>query len=198
MDSKIIKFLSEIYMLKRNKHEGFRLSGVEHIDSLADHITCAAQIAYILGEMEGLDGTKCASIVLFHDNGEARIGDQHKVAARYIDAHEGETNAFLEQMDFLPDTIKNKIIGLYNEYDKRNTPEGIVAKDADWVEVAIQAKIYSEQGYQNLENWIENVSTAVETKSAKEIMREVKNMKNFTTCWWEDLKKFRYKKIKQE
>lgn len=198
MDNKIIKFLSEIYMLKRNKHEGFRLSGVEYIDSLADHITCASQIAYIIGEMEGLDGAKCASIVLFHDNGEARIGDQHKVAARYIDAHEGETNAFLEQMNFLPDTIKNKIIGLYNEYDKRNTPEGIVAKDADWVEVAIQAKIYSEQGYQNLENWIENVSTAVETKSAKEIMQEIKNIKNFTTCWWKDLKKFRYKKIKLE
>lgn len=198
MDKNIIKFLSEIYMLKRNKHEGFRLSGIDRPDSLADHITCAAQMAYIIGEMEGLDGSKCACMVLFHDNGEARIGDQHKVAARYIDAHEGEKKAFTEHMDFLPDAIKKKIISLYEEYETRSTPEGIVAKDADWVEVAIQAKIFSEQGYQNLESWIENVSAAVETKSAKDIMAEIKNMKNFTTCWWEGLKNLTYKKLNEE
>ena len=92
-------------MLKRNRHEGFRLAGVEHPDSLADHITIAAQLAYIIGELEGLDGKTCATMVIFHDNGEVRTTDQHKVAARYIDKDEAEHQALIDQMDFLPPAI---------------------------------------------------------------------------------------------
>ena len=185
---KLIKFFSEIYMLKRNKHEGFRLAGVQHPDSLSDHVAIAAQLAYIIGEMEGLDGKTCATMVLFHDNGEARITDQHKVAARYINNQKSEHQAFIEQMDLLPENIKNNIVSLYEQYETRSTPEGVVAKDADWLEAALQAKIYSEQGYQNLENWIDNVSKSVKTESARTLLAEIKTMKNFTTTWWEGIK----------
>jgi len=191
----LAKFISEIYMLKRNKREGFRLSGVDNPDSLTDHVAIAAQLAYIIGELEGLEGNKCAAIVLFHDNGEARITDQHKVAARYIDNKEAEQQAIAEQLNLLPESIKNKIANLNKEFESRSTPEGIVAKDADWLESALQAKIYSEQGYQNLENWIDNVSKALETQTAKIILEEIKKTGNFTTKWWQGLKKMTYEKI---
>jgi len=178
-------------MLKRNQREGFRLSGVENPDSLADHVTVAAQLAYIIGEMEGLDGRTCATMVLFHDNGEARVTDQHKVAARYIDNRDSELSAFTDQMGLLPEKIKDKILDLFQQYTNKNTPEGIVAKDADWLEAALQAKIYSEQGYQNLENWIKNVSGSLKTGCAKKLLAEIKTMPDFTTTWWQGLKQTR-------
>jgi len=195
MHDNLMKFISEIYMLKRNRREGFRLSGVEHPDSLADHVTITAQLAYIIGELEGLDGEKCAAVVLFHDNGETRTTDQHKVAARYVDRHDGERRALHDQLSWLPKVMQEKIIGLVTQMEERNTPEGIVAKDADWIEAAIQAKIYSEQGYQLLDSWIENVTNAVQTKTAKAIMAKIKATNDFTTCWWQGLKKVTYKKI---
>ena len=191
---KLIKFCSEIYMLKRNKREGWYLSGVNSPDSLADHITLAAQLAYIIGEFEGLDGAKCAMMVLFHDNGEARITDQHKVAARYIDKTKAEKQAFVEQMELLPKKIRDKIITLFNEYEDAATPESVVAKDADWLEAALQAKIHCERGY-DLGIWIDNVSKALRTKSAKMILDEIKKMDKFTTIWWQGLKKLNHNEI---
>ena len=90
-------------------------------------------------------------MVIFHDNGEVRTTDQHKVAARYIDKDKAEHQALTDQMDFLPPAIRTKIIDLYDQCENHSSPEGIVAKDADWLEAALQAKIYSEQGYQKLE-----------------------------------------------
>ena len=169
----LIRFLSEIYMLKRNRHEGFRLAGVDDPTSLSEHIAFAAQIAYLIGELEGLDGNKCAALVLFHDNGEARISDQHKVAARYIDNQKAERAALTEQVERLPKKLAQRILSFYDQVEKRHTPEGIVAKDADWIEAALQAKIYAEQGY-DIGHWVDNVTRAVETETAKTIMAEIK------------------------
>lgn len=187
MNNEIIKFLSEILMLKRNQREGWRRYGIENVNSLADHIACASQIAFIIGELEGLDGNKCSTIALFHDNGETRITDQHRIAKLYGDKKTGEEKAIKDQLKTLPEKIKNKINGILKEYNDRNTPESIVAKDADLVEAAIQAKVFSEQGYQNMDHWIKDAHRSVKTKTAKKILAEVKKTKDFTTCWWHDL-----------
>ncbi len=192
---KIVKFLSEIQMLKRVKHEGVKLTGVKNPDSVAEHVALSAQIAYLLGELEGADSQKCALINLFHDNEEARIGDHHKVSARYLNVKEVEAKAEREHYSNLPDSIGNFLSELQKEKRKRNTKEGIIAQDADWLEVAIQAKIYLELGYKGCQNWIDNVEKALETKSAKEILAEMKKNPDFLNCWWKDLKKMTYKKL---
>lgn len=191
----IKKFLSEIQMLKRLDHVGFRLAGVTARDSLAGHSCVSAQIAFILARLEGADPFKSAVINLFHDNHEARIGDHNKVSARYIDTHQAEADAEKEQLENLPENIAQEINYLLNEKHDRNTQEGIIAQDADWLEVAIQAKIFSEQGYVGCNEWIVNVEKALETDSAKRMLAEIKKEKDFTNCWWQGLKKMTYQKI---
>jgi len=192
---KISKFLSEIQMLKRIEHEGFRLAGVSKIDSVAEHTAIAAQIAYILGKLEGADASKCAVMVLFHDNEEARIGDHHKVASRYLNTKEAEIEAEKEHYSNLPKTVGNEIFAMQEEMRERNTKEGIIAKDADWLEQAIQAKIFVETGHKGCEEWIKNVEQALETDSAKEILAEIKENPDFLNFWWRGLKKMTYKKL---
>ena len=193
---KITKFLSEIQMLKRVKHKEVRLAGVENPDSIAEHSALSAQIAYVLAKFEEADAEKCVVMNLFHDNEEARLGDHHKVSARYLDVKEAERQAEKEHYSNLSEPIGEELFGLQEEKRERNTKEGIIAQDADWLEMAVQAKIYSELGYQGCELWIDNVEKALETESAKEILAEIRRNPDFLNCWWKGLEKMTYKKLK--
>ncbi|NMB48670.1 HD domain-containing protein [Candidatus Kuenenbacteria bacterium] len=189
-----VNFIFELNQLKRQKSSGFTLVGVNEPNSVASHVWRAAQIAYILAIMENNPSPeKVATMVLIHDNGEARIGDQHKVASRYFNNSEAEAAAFSDQLNNLRSEIKNKWQQYFNEFKNRNTPEGIIAKDADWLETAFQAKEYFDLGYPMVEKWINNVEKAVETKSAKALIKEMKKTK--FTDWWHGLKKMTYKKL---
>lgn len=191
--NKIVNFFYEMGVLKRQRHTGSILAGVKDPDSIADHTTRAAIIAYVLAEVEGADSEKTACMVLFHDIGECRVGDQHKVGARYWDHSGPEQKAYEDQVKNLPGKIEKKLIEYFKEYNKRNTKEGIVAKDADWLEMAMTAKEFSEQGYTSMESWVEKISEALETDSAKKMIGEIKKTKS--TDWWKDLKKMTYKKL---
>lgn len=189
----VVNFIFELNMLKRESHSGWKLAGVKEPDSVAEHTLRAAQVGYILAVMEGADPEKVSAMIMIHDNPETRISDQHKVGARYIYTGKAEFQIIDEQTDLLDEKIKEKWVGYFNEFEERNTKEGIVAKDADWLEQAFQAKEYVDQGYKSAENWIDNIEKALETKSAKKILDEMR--KTPFTEWWKDLKKMTYQKL---
>lgn len=192
---KIVNFIFELNQLKRQKLSGWMLAGINDPYSVAEHELRAAQIGYLLACMEGnANPEKVATILLIHDNGEARIGDQNKIAARYVDKKQPEANAFIEQIHGLGEIVEQKWKQYFDEFENRSTPEGIIAKDADWLETAFQAKEYLDLGYTSAQDWIDNVEKAVETESAKKIIAEMKNTK--FTDWWRNLKKMTYTKLK--
>lgn len=193
---KIVNFIFELNQLKRQQHSGWFLAGVKNPDSVAEHTMRAAQIGYILAIMEGnANPEKVACILIMHDNAEARIGDQNKVSARYYNNGPAEQTAFREQLANLGEVIEKKWQNYFSEYENRNTKEGIIAKDADWLEQAFQAKEYFDLGYKSAWNWVDNVEKALETKSAKLLIKEMKKTK--FTDWWQGLKKMTYKKLKK-
>ncbi len=190
---KIVNFIFEINQLKRQRHAGAQFAGVKNPDTVAEHALRASQIGYILAVMEEANPEKVVSMLIIHDNGEARIGDQTKVGARYFSNKKAEQDAFFEQSDNLGDKIAKKWKELFLEYENRTSLEGVIAKDADWLEQAFQAKEYVELGYQGMQDWIDNVEKALETESAKKILEEMKN--SSFTDWWQGIKKMTYKKI---
>ncbi len=193
---KIVNFFFELNQLKRISHVGLLRIGVKNVDSVAEHVFRASQIAYILAIMENANPERAATIVLFHDNGEARVGDQDKVAARYWSMKEAEKLALFEQLSFLPKKFQKKLENYHKQYATRNTKEGIIAKDADWLELAFQAKEYIDTGYQGARYWIKNIEEALETKSAKKILKEMKQA-DFND-WHQELQKMTYTKLKQK
>jgi len=194
----IVNYIFEIGVLRRERHNGFKLIGIDNPDSVAEHALRAAQIGYILTVLENkkhgtnLNPEKVASMLIFHDNGEVRIGDLHKVASRYIDSKEAEKNAFVDQVKYLPEEFKS-LIKYFEEFEERGTKEGVIAKDADWLEAAFMAKEYYDLGNQLAMNWVDNVGKALETESAKEIFKEMKETR--FTDWWAGLKRMLYKKL---
>lgn len=190
---KIANFFFETGMLKRKKRSGVLLAGAEYPESIADHTTRAALIAYVLAYLEKADPEKSALICLIHDLPEARLGDQHKIASRYLSRKKSEEKAFEEQLENLPLEISQLWQKLYQEKEKRNTLEGIVAQDADWLEVAITARELICLGYKGMRNWIDNVRIALETNSAKELLKVIE--KSDINDWWQGLKKMTYQKL---
>ena len=195
MDTKkIVNFIFELNQLKKQHHSGFLLAGVKNPDTIAEHALRAAQIGYILAVMEkNANPDKVATMLIIHDNGEARIGDQNKVSARYFSNKDAEQKAFEEQLDNLQSEIKEKWLAYFNEYENRTTPEGIIARDADWLETAFQGKEYLDLVYESAQEFIDNVEKAVETESAKKLIAEMKETK--FTDWWKGLKKMTYQKL---
>ena len=98
----IVDFIFEINNLKRFEHCGTKFVGVKNPDSIAEHVFRTMQIGFILAELEGVDALEVVKVSLFHDNGEVRVGDFHKIASRYIDSDEAEARAFEDQIRQLP------------------------------------------------------------------------------------------------
>lgn len=182
----ITKFFFELGQLKRVKRSGWWLAGIKDPESVAEHAFRAAIIGRILAEMENADADKVTAMVLFHDIPEARINDLHKVGARYINFGKAEEAALKEQAERLPKKIADEMLGFYYETEQQKTKEAIIAKDADLLECAIQAKEYLEQNYKDCENWIHNVGKLLKTRSAKKVFELMK--KTNANSWWYGLK----------
>lgn len=198
----IVNYIFEMGILSKEKHNGFKLIGVTDLRSVGEHALRAAQIGYLLTVLENKKNNttfspeRVCSMLVFHDNGETRIGDLHKVATRYIDSKGAEELAFRDQSNNLPEEAKTAIVQYFKEFEDRNTREGIIAKDADWMESAFSAKELYDLGNEVAVQWIDNVRKGVETESAKEILDTMRDTK--FTDWWIGLKKVLYTKINGE
>lgn len=180
-------FIFELSVLKKLPRSGSFITGIKDPDSVAGHVFRATQIAFFLAELEGGRGERAAFLVSIHDNAEARIGDLHKIAQRYLDHFEAEKKAFFDQVQDLPSSILKKYQAAFEEFGKGKTIEAKCAKDADLLELAFQAKEHLEQGYLGKKNWLDNIESALGTGSAKKIFEEMKNISS--NDWWKNLKK---------
>ena len=70
--------------LKRVKRSGWWIAGVENPESVAEHSFRTAAIAYLLAKLEGADAGRVTLMALFHDMGEARTNDLHRIVRRYV------------------------------------------------------------------------------------------------------------------
>lgn len=186
MQSKeIVKFFYEMGQLSRVKREGWRLLGIEHPESVADHSLRAAQIGWVLAKLEGYkDPNEVAAMLIFHDIGECRVGDLHKLANRYVTVD--ETAAVREQVSRLG-AAGDDVLSLWHQIEDRSTQAGVIAKDADLLELAVRAREYMEQGFEDASEWFQAAQMRIQTKSAKELLQQLPTVSS--SSWWHGLKK---------
>jgi len=173
----IANFFYETGLLGRLRRTGFYFAGVTDPETIAAHSHRASVIAYVLAKMEKADAAKCALMCMLHDIPEARTGDGNKVAARYIKFGEAEAKAFNDQIENLPDEVKNDFRKIYAEFEDRKSKEAIVAKDADLLECALEAREHVENGFKAAQGWIDRINTSLATESAKKLMAEIEKTK---------------------
>lgn len=177
---KISEFLFELGHLRRISHEGWKLIGVKHPESIAEHSLRAAQIGYILALLEGYNRPEeVCTMLVFHDIGECRIGDIHKLANRYVKVN--EENVIMDQVKRFNEFGK-EILELWQNFEYKKTKAGIIAKDANLLDMILTAKEYFHQGFIDAGDWIEKIGRKLETESARKLLNCVKEKKPFE--WW--------------
>lgn len=181
----IVDFLFEVGMLKRVSREGWKLIGVTNPESVAEHSLRAAQIGYILATMEGYNNPEeICSMLVFHDIGECRIGDLHKVANRYATADEKQVVE--DQLKKLEDT-GYKIFSLWQHVETQDSIAGKIAKDADLLELAVTACEYKQNGYHGAADWLQKTAKRIQTNAGKQLLEAL--IKGDSNHWWQGLKK---------
>lgn len=175
MDTKrIADFFFEVASLRRiiRSHSQFIIGAN---DNIADHSYRVTVIGMLLAKLEDCNENKVLKMCLFHDLAEARIGDANLVNQMYSDLKEEQARK--EQMDDLP--IGVEVLELLEEYEKRETKESIVAKDADLLDQMILSQEYLFKDKVNLNAWQTHTLSVLKTASAKQIASEIRETNPF-------------------
>lgn len=182
-----MNFIFELNQLKRVRHEGWKLIGINDPESVAEHSLRSAQIGYILAKMEKYgDPNEVCTMIVFHDMQECRIGDLHRVANRYVKVDDAKV--VKAQTEGLEDMGRD-IFNLWRSAEDRSTKAGIIAKDADRLDMAFTAKEYIEHGFDHAKDWMGNIAISLRTDSAKKLFEDLKN--SDSSAWWQGLKKLK-------
>ncbi len=181
----LVNLIFEWGHLRKIKHEGFRYLGVSDPESVAEHNLHAAQIAYVLAKMEKYEKPlEVVGISVFHELGESRIGDLHRIADRYVIKNEKKAvEDQLSKFDF-----KDEILDLWQQMESRSTKAGDIAKDADLLQTCFVIRELQEHGHKT-GDWIDNTRKYLKTDSAKKLCDELE--KTSPLEWFKDLKTFK-------
>lgn len=161
----VANYLFELGLLKRAKRTGWWIAGVKDPETIAEHSFRTAIIGSMLATLEGADPARTALMCLFHDTQETRTGDIPHIGRRYLNATDNET-VTADQVAGCPPETAEMIAAAVAEYERGDTIEAVVARDADKLECLVQAVEYAGQGSSNVQQWIDTSRSRLKTASA--------------------------------
>ena len=179
MFKRIADFLFELNEQKRSPRSGWQRIGIKSPESLAEHTAACAQIAYVLAAMEGANPDHAAALALFHDASEVREGD-HNWITRIYRGTNGKAGAALAQIEGLP--MSANLAAAFQELEDGKTKEAIVVHDADFLDLALQAKVYEQSGCRSALFFINGMRDSLKTDSAKKILAAIEQSN--IQDWW--------------
>ncbi|MEV5386113.1 HD domain-containing protein [Streptomyces sp. NPDC052721] len=163
----VARFLYEAGTLKNTKRSGWWMAGVKDPESVADHSWRTALIASIIAKLEGADPARAAFLAVWHDSQESRTGDVNHLGKKYTRGEADPEAITADQCAGMPAVLADAVKELVTEYEAKESPEALCARDADKLECMIQGVEYRDQGYANVQRWIDNSRGRIVTKSGQ-------------------------------
>jgi len=182
---KVTNLLFELGFAYNVKNTSWQLIKADNIPSLAEHSYRCAIIAFVIAVLEKMkDPYKIAFKALINKTYKIRLCDRHKVSANYFDyPRDIEDEVRKDQFKLLGDKFTKNII----ELDNLSNKEKVIIKDADQIELALEAREFIDKGYKDAYIWIKRIQKVLKTKSAIGILRNIQRV--HSNDWWKDLKK---------
>lgn len=180
--AKLAAFGYELGMLKRIRRAGWWHAGVRDPESVAEHSLRVAQLAAIIAAEEGADPARASFLALWHDSQETRTGDLPHTIGGYLTKPEPR-QITADQTAHLPSRSRELIRSAVDEYETRQTAEALCAKDADKLEMLLQAVEYRDIGVQRVDGWIDSARKGLKTQTAQRIAEAAVNLSPLT---WRD------------
>lgn len=177
-EKNIANFLFEVGMLAKTPRSGFHFLGTGK-QSVAEHVSRTAFIGYTLAQLNGkVDTLKVLKMCLFHDISETRISDLNHIHQKYVERK--EHSAIKDISDSVP--FGKDIFDTLTEYEKRESPESIIVKDADTLEWILALKEEIDIGNTRAFDRIDFAIKKLKTPHAKVIAGTI--MRTDSSDWW--------------
>lgn len=175
----ITDFLFEVGMLAKTPRSFYYFLGNGQ-QSVAEHINRTVYIGYILTSMtaEKVDMAKILKMCLFHDLAETRVSDLNYVHQKYNDRLEEKAIEDITRTIPFGQDIK----GTVEEYEKKESLEAKIVKDADILEFILSLKEQVDIGSQKAASWLPNVLKRLKTDDAKKLADKIIN--SDSDHWW--------------
>lgn len=174
----IVNFLFETGILARTPRSGFHFLGTGR-QSVAEHVNRVVFIGFVLGQMvPEADSGKLLTLSLLHDLAEARTTDLNYLHQKYAQAM--PEKAIEDLANTLPFGEDLKV--LMNEYEKRESIESKLAKDADSLEWILSLKEQLDIGNERAKEWMEIAIKRLKTEPALKLAEVIRETDS--NDWW--------------
>jgi len=169
----------ELGLLKRIRRTGWWHAGVRDPESVAEHTMRVAQLAALIAAEEGADPARASFLALWHDTQETRTSDLPHTLHVYA-AKPDPRRVTADQTEQLPTRSREVVRAAVDEYEARESAEARCAKDADKLEMLLQAVEYRDIGVQRVDGWIDSARKGLMTETARRIAEVAQHLSPLT------------------
>ena len=172
----ILDFFKTAVNLKNISRQGWinKLS-LKHAESVADHSYSMAIMGMVISDLENYNSEKILKMILLHDLAESKIGDYTPNQISKENKIKIENNAYDEIINSLPDAIKLQYGQIWEEYQKQESPESKIVHQIDKLEMALQAKMYQNEGLpkETIESFFKSAENEITHPKLKELFNQI-------------------------
>ena len=170
-----INFLYEIGAFRMVQRAWKRFMN-QHAQNITEHTFRVVWISLLLAQQEKKVNTeKMMKMALVHDISESRTGDVDYLSRQYTTRDEVKA---VEDI-FKDSSLEKEFIELYEEYEKKDSIESKIVKDADNLDVEIELHELEVQGSNLREVWQasrdKSVYPTLYTEAAKKMWKEIRD-----------------------
>nr|WP_189129728.1 HD domain-containing protein [Wenjunlia tyrosinilytica] len=166
--TEVARFLFETGTLKQARRTGWWMAGVRDPESVAEHAWRTSLLASVIAQLEGADPARAALLAVWHDSHESRTGDVNHLSKKYAPTADPEA-VTADQVAGMPEVLARAVRGIVAEYEAKESPEAVCARDADKLECLLQGIEYRSQGYEGAQRWIDNSRRRIATKTGQRL-----------------------------
>jgi putative hydrolase of HD superfamily len=167
----------EVGMLRRTPRTGYQFLGTGS-ENVAEHSFRTTVIGWMLARMAGADESRTAMLCLFHDLAEARTGDFNYVNKMYDSARAGEAMAHAVAGTGLEEAV----LPLWAELEAQDTPEALLAQDADQLDFVANLKEQLDLGNRYAEDWMTAARGRLRTQEGRRLFDAIVSTDH--KDWW--------------
>ena len=166
----------ELDHLKQLYRQGWLRRGIppERCESVAEHVFGMAMLAWWITDAHfpHLDRDRVIRMTLVHELGEIYTGDLIPGDGVSIaEKHRREREGLLQVVGKLP--RGEAYLALWEEYEAGATPEARFVKQIDRLEMAFQARVYQQQGFENMAEFFASAEASVGDAVLRDNLREL-------------------------
>ena len=172
----LLDFFNTVADLKKIPRKGWKEKvGLLTPESVADHSYNTTVMAMVLSDLKEFDTEKILRMALLHDMAESITGDFTPEAISKKDKRKMENNAMQDILTKLPSKLASNYTKIWKEYQNGNSKEAILVHEIDRLEMALQARKYSDDGYpkEKLEMFFSTAKKEIKSKEVLAILDKI-------------------------